>query len=57
MILTRAMQKNALSALGVDQDGTVASVTITPNMIVVVHIRAEDSHAWTEVRHVADGGA
>ncbi len=54
MILTHAMQKNALRALGVDQDGTVASVTITPNEIVVVPVRTEDAHAWTEVRHVAD---
>lgn len=54
-ILTRAMQKNALAALGIELDGTVASVTITPSSVVIVRVITESAQSTTEVRRI-DGG-
>lgn len=54
-ILTRAMQKNALAALGIESDGTVASVTITPSAVVIVRVITESAQSTTEVRRI-DGG-
>lgn len=59
-IVTRAMQKNALRALGIENDGSVATVLITPNAVVVAHVReaipgdGQQMMAWTD--YVQVGG-
>lgn len=60
-VVTRAMQRNALRALGVAADGTVASVTITPSSVVVVHVRGESvgdpgPMSWTETIMITPAG-
>lgn len=55
-ILTRAMLTNALDALRIEQDGTVASVTITPTAILIVHANTEAGNAWSEIRHLTPAG-
>ncbi|AXH44928.1 hypothetical protein SEA_RIBEYE_65 [Gordonia phage Ribeye] len=51
MIITRAMQRNALRALGIPSDGTIASVVITTTAVVVVRVQGDQS--WTEVHYAA----
>lgn len=60
-VVTRAMQRDALRALGVETDGTVASVTITPSTVVVVHVREPGAGdpgpmSWTETIMITPAG-
>ncbi|QFP94120.1 hypothetical protein SEA_JABBERWOCKY_65 [Gordonia phage Jabberwocky] len=52
-MITRAMQRNALRALGIEPDGTIASVTITTTKVVVARVHAESESSWTDVYDVA----
>ncbi|AUX81907.1 hypothetical protein FDJ33_gp71 [Gordonia phage Brandonk123] len=47
------MQRNALRALGIEPDGTIASVTITTTKVVVARVHAESESSWTDVYDVA----
>lgn len=40
--------KVALRALGVDLDGTIAAVLITPTTVVVTHVDVESCRSWTD---------
>lgn len=55
-ILTRAMLTNALDALSIESNGTVASVTISPTAILIVHANTETGNAWSEIRHLTPAG-